>query len=202
MKDLLKFSVFIFLYFSTANSQEVKSISYASQGEKIVLRSDGTFQYTQRAHLLHFSAEGNWQIRQDTILVLDSRPQQSKMLVFPEFKKRMGKKKRFVVRGIDDNHSLHYHLYLITKSNDTIEYKNQFDSSVIEADVQAFYFYNTNGVRSPTYDLNQSRLNYFEVILNANRVFENEYWKYHEDYLVPITRLGEIAKYILPRIDD
>lgn len=138
--------------------------------ESIDLLENGSFFYYSKSEFIKTEIKGNWQLRSDSILVLDSRPQRSKITVL-ESRKR-SKKNTFQIRNTD-NHKIHYNLYLITKNNDTLEFKNQFDRTVVLGEFSSFYVVDTKGQYSPIYKILGSGSNTFDIMIEEKRVFEN-----------------------------
>ena len=87
--------------------------------ESIDLLEDGSFVYYCKSEFLKSEIEGNWQLRNDTILVLDSKPQGVKLLYLSLAKSQ---RNTFQIRSTD-NRMINYHLYLITPTEDTLEFK-------------------------------------------------------------------------------
>jgi hypothetical protein len=59
----------------------------------------------------------------------------------------------------------------------------------------------TKGQYSPTYVIEGSRTNFFDIILEKHRVFENEHWKYYKDFIVPLGINRKYAKYKLTLVE-
>ncbi len=110
--------------------------------ESIDLLEDGRFVYYCKSEFLKSEIEGNWQLRNDTILVLDSNPQRNKIVVFESIKR--GKRNTFQIRSTD-NRIINYHLYLITPTKDTLAFKDQFDKTVVSGNFSSFYVVDTKG---------------------------------------------------------
>lgn len=81
--------------------------------------------------------------------------------------------------------------------NDTLEFKNQFDQTAVLGNFSSFYVVDTQGQYSPTYKILGSRSNIFYIMIEEKRVFENEYWKYYGEYLVPLGIDGKYSNYKL-----
>lgn len=178
------------------SQEDVKTYEYKSEHyyESIDLLKDGTFKYYNKTEFSKNEIDGNWQLRNDSILVLDSRPQRSKIKVF-ETRKRT-RKTTFCIRSMNDT-KLNYSLYLITKKNDTVEYKNQFDKTITLGDFSSFYIVDTKGLYTPKYKIIGTKANYFEIWIEEKRVFENEFWKFYGQYIVPLGLDGKYSNYNL-----
>lgn len=179
---------------NTVDKKDVFTYKAPHYYKSIDLLENGSFVYYSKSEFIKTEIKGNWQLRNDSILVLDSRPQRSKITVL-ESRKR-SKKSTFQIRNMD-NHQIHYNLYLITKDNDTLEFKNQFDKTVVLGEFSSFYVVDTKGQYSPTYKILGSRSNSFDIMIEDKRVFENEYWKYYGKYIVPLGIDGKYSSYKL-----
>lgn len=167
--------------------------------ESIELLKDGTFKYYVKRELSRGEIYGNWQLRNDSILVLDSRPQRSQILVFESYKRPIKnniRKKTVYVRDMS-NYMFIYHLCLITSKKDTIIYKSQFGKTITATDFSSFYLINTTGLHSPIYKIIGQNTNFYAVFFYGDRVFENEYWKFHKQYIIPKGIDGQYSKYKL-----
>lgn len=162
--------------------------------ECIELLENGTFVYYNRSEFIKTEINGNWQLRNDSILVLDSSPQRSKLIVWESRKKN--KMYTFCVRNMN-NQPIHYSLFLISEKGDTIEFKDQFVKTVSNRDFTSFYIVDTKGQHSPDYQKQGSKSNLFTIMMEEKRVFENEYWKYHGGYIVPLGLDGNYSTYKL-----
>jgi hypothetical protein len=193
-----KYSIFFSAFiFTLSFSQNTKSYCYKTRffSEGINLKKNGTFDYNIRINGgVNQEINGNWQIRNDSILVLDSYPQKSKLIVSENLKR--GKKIIFRVRDSDER-MINYNIYIITEKKDTIYYKNQFGKSVIKEKPKSFYLVNTSGLYSPIYIIKGKNTNFFEIRFEHWRVFENEYWKIHGDKIVPLGMNGQYVNYFM-----
>lgn len=162
--------------------------------ESINLSKDGTFSYYQKTEFTKSEIEGNWQLRNDSILVLDSRPQKPKLVVFETYKKN--RKTIFRIRNMKDN-LIHYSIFLISNKGDTIECKEQFDKTIAKGKFSSFYILDTKGLQSPIYETQGTQTNFFDIKFEEQRVFENEYWKYYGHYIIPLGFDNKYANYKL-----
>ncbi len=140
MKQAVKTFLGIFMFPLFIYSQNISNRLYSYKTphyyESIDLLGNGKFIYYNKTEFTKIEIKGNWQLRNDSILVLDSSPQKSKIIVFESHKR--SKKNTFRVRNMN-NHQIHYNLYLITKENDTIEFKEQFDETIMLGRFTSFY---------------------------------------------------------------
>ncbi|WP_261511321.1 hypothetical protein [Chryseobacterium paludis] len=162
--------------------------------ESINLLKNGTFKYYKKTEFLKEEIFGNWQLRNDSILVLDSYPQKSKLNVI----EGLIKKKRTIihVKDFSDN-PFHYYLYSISTQNDTIIYKDQFETTIIKEKPISFYLISSEGLHSPVYKIKGTRSNFFDVKFERQRIFENEQWKFLENSLIPLGLDGKNSNYKL-----
>jgi hypothetical protein len=186
----LLLSIFIF------SQNQVGIYSYKSPHyyESINLLKDGTFKYYKKTEFLQDEIFGNWQLRNDTILVLDSHPQKSKLIVFEGLKKK--KTMTFNVRDTRGN-TFQYYLYLISDKKDTITYNNQFETTTIKEKPTSFYIVSSEGLHSPIYNIKGAKSNFFDIKFERQRIFENEQWKFIENNLIPLGLDGQYSKYKL-----
>lgn len=173
--------------FSLKGNYIYKSPNYY---ESIDLFENGTFIYSQKSEFLKTEITGNWQIRNDSLLVLDSKPQRAKLIVWES--KNKGKRTIFKIRDMDNN-LISYSSYLITYKGDTLVYKDQFKETVSREKITSFYIVDSKGLHSPLYKIQGITSNFFEVHFETHRVFENEYWIYRKQCIVP---LGIDRKYL------
>ncbi|MEJ5056071.1 hypothetical protein [Sphingobacterium sp. MYb382] len=187
MKKKIEIFLALLCYPLFTYSQRMSNNLYAYQAshyyESIDLLDNGSFVYYNKSEFIKTEIEGNWQLRSDSILVLDSWPQRTKIITFESHKR--DKKNIFQIRNTN-NHQIHYNLYLITKDKDTLEFKDQFDKTTVLGSFSSFYIVDTKGQYSPTYKIVGSKSNFFDVMIEEKRVFENEYWKYYGEYIVPL----------------
>jgi hypothetical protein len=188
---LLLLPVFAYSQNTSDSLYSHKSLHYY---ESIILFKNGAFGYYQKTEFTKSEIKGNWQLRNDSVLVLDSRPQKPKIIVFESYKKN--RKTVFRVRNMKNN-SINYSIFLITNKGDTTEYKNQFDKTICEGEFSSFYIFDSKGLKSPTYEIQGARANYFDIRFEEHRVFENEYWKYYGNYIVPLGVDNKYANYKL-----
>ena len=141
---------------SFSQESKLREYSYKSPHyyESINLLKNGTFKYYRKTEFLKEEIFGNWQLRNDSILVLDSNPQKSKLVVNESLKS--GKKIFFHVKD-SQGHLFNYYLYAVYNQKDTIVYKDQFEKTIIKKRPSAFYIISSEGQRSPVYDLKSKK---------------------------------------------
>lgn len=168
-------------------------------GESILLKPDGRFIYKRRHQLAHFEVLGNWQLRNDSI-ILDSYPQHDRLIVYESAKKS----RKSVVHVRDkENHLFTYHLFYQTVDNRDYVMKDQWNQSEIPYKVKSFYVIDVNGMKSPVYLVKGSKSNIFNVLFETNKVFENESWAIDKNKIQPKRDDGENQNYRLtPKVID
>lgn len=194
-----KYNIIIFICLFTIGFSQTNTKVYSYQtrffSESIILNENGRFTYNMQVHMGGKSEiEGNWQLRSDSILVLDSNPQRSKIIIKESFKKN--KKTTFYIRN-SKRDLIDYHLYIINNKQDTIIYRDQFDNSIIKEKPVSFFLVNTLGLHSPTINITNPAANYFDIIFEQKRVFENEYWKIYDNKIIPLGMDGKYSTYQL-----
>ncbi|RXM50635.1 hypothetical protein BOQ64_18010 [Chryseobacterium sp. CH25] len=94
-------------------------------------------------------------MRNDSILVLDSSPQKTRLVVNESLKN--GKKIVFYVKDSQGNF-FNYYLYAVYNQKDTIIYKDQFEKTIVKKRPSAFYIISSEGKRSPVYYLKSKKV--------------------------------------------
>lgn len=197
MKFIL--NIFILVVFSSliTKADYVGTYLYNSLNyhEEISLLNNGKFVYSCRTEFLKTSIEGNYHIYNDS-LFLDSYPQRDKLLVDEQSK---GKKSTIYFDVKDKNgNPIHYNLYLLLENNTIFSIENQWDKTKVkDKKIKGFYLVDKKGLRSPTYSNKGLYSNYFKVIFETNRVFENEIWVFENNKLKPIGMNGVYQDYHL-----
>ncbi|CAN5430223.1 hypothetical protein BH09BAC6_BH09BAC6_22960 [soil metagenome] len=162
--------------------------------ESLLLKSNGEFLYTRNQEFTSEKITGNWQLR-NNMVVLDSRPQRDKLLVYEHYKNRI---KGAIIYVYDkDQELIHYSLTAVNALNDTIRLKYQWRFSKIGFQIKSFYLKNSNGLTSPIYHVQGTHSNEFKVLFETTRVFENESWSLKEDKIIPKNAEGYPEKYFL-----
>lgn len=147
---------------------------------KLHLYDNGTFICHCIWDLGHNILTGNYQIRNDSILVLDSKQQryQGGMLPLKYTKKKEYNKKRTIRVNDPLGRKTECILYVIC-GTDTIDYdigekwtiKRPFDSFFVE-----------RGYRSPIYK-NEPNVTSYKVVFDTTHCFNDEHWIIHDDYI-------------------
>ncbi|MCA6069499.1 hypothetical protein JI747_020255 [Chryseobacterium sp. RG1] len=198
MKKYLSLYFILFTILSFSQDSKLKEYCYKAPRyyECINLLKDGSFKYYRKTEFLKEEIYGNWQVKNDSLLVLDSNPQRSRLIVNEIYKK--GKKITFNVRD-SEQRLINYHLYIIRNKKDTIAYKDQFDKTIVtnKEKGMSFYIVNTAGLHSPEYKFKSNKANYFNVTFEQKRIFENEQWKFKGNKIVPLNLDGKYSNYEL-----
>ncbi|WP_372472526.1 hypothetical protein AB4865_06810 [Capnocytophaga sp. ARDL2] len=186
--DIIRFLIFT-LYFpfilnsQKTNVEDMYSYQTPYYYESISLLKNGQFIYKNNTNFLSLKIEGKWEIKNDSILILNSDIKNDKIKVVESIKK--DKKHIFKVRNTNDYYFV-YEIYLINNKGDTIVMKNQFDKTNIIGNFSSFYIVDTRGLKSPTYKIINENANFFEITIEQKRFFDNEIWKFHHDYIIPL----------------
>ena len=183
VKNIFWILLFPISAYSQNTTNSIYSYKSAYYYESINLSKDGTFYYSQETEFTKNEIKGNWQLRNDSILVLDSRPQKSRLMVFESYRKI--RKTVFRIWNMK-NDLIHYNIFLITNKGDTTVYKEQFDKTVTKGEFTSFYVLDSKGLQVPVYKIQGSRTNFFDIKIEEQRVFENEYWKFYGQYIIPL----------------
>jgi len=151
--------------------------------ESIELGKDFNFKYEYHFHSLSYSLEGDYSIKGDS-LILDSNPQRDKIIV-REYKKGNKNNVRFCVTDKLGT-PINYTLYAINKENDTITLSNQWHKSKLKnKELESFYIIDSKGLKTPLYNIEGEKTNYFEVQMETVRVLDNEVWKIKDNSILP-----------------
>ena len=197
---MLKFFCFLLLlptsllYSQSSSMRDIYSYKTPYYYESIDLFENGTFIYFQKMEFLKVKITGNWQIRDDSLLVLDSKPQKTKLIVWESKKKRKGT--ALYIRDMENN-PINYNLYLISYNGDTLKFKNQFNKTITVEKFVSFYIIDSKGLYSPLYRVRGANSNFFEIHFETHRVFENEHWIFKNQSIVPMGINNKYSNYKL-----
>ena len=185
--QLLFLCVMVFLLSSSLVAQlntdisGIYSFKKESYQENIELRNDGMFFYNVSMEFINLKVSGYWNIQHDSIL-LSSKPFYERMLVWESRKK----KKVYEVFVTDKKRAfISYTIKAILQNGDTLLLSNQWRSTKFDIPIKSFIIVDNKGLTSPEYLVQGSKTNFFEVLFETNRVFENEKWKYEVGKLIP-----------------
>lgn len=184
--------------------QEARTYTYdnSTYGATMSLMENGEFIFTGHWEVGEWKVCGNWQIRNDSILVLNSLPKKTRFMVREEHISRKHKRNHAKFRVLDDSLSISpYILYSISARGDTIRTFVDSGDCTVKNDFESFYIVRYNG-KSPTYKRKNKRNNDYLVLFPGGYIFENEEWKYDKNYLIPLPRLGKNCDYRLKRVTD
>lgn len=166
--------------------------------KSLELFPNGTFIYYFSSEFIKDECKGNWQIR-GRDLILDSSPKKDKIICH-EFRRGRKAYTYFNVKSKNYEGLMFYYLYIIKNSGDTIELKDQFNISKIRVKgIKGFFIINTSGIKSPTYLVQERGMNWFYVLLEDDRVFENEDWRISEMGLLPRNNSGDYEDFLLKK---
>ena len=184
--------------------QETRTYTYdnSTYGATMSLMENGEFIFTGHWEVGEWKVCGNWQIRNDSILVLNSLPKKTRFMVREEHISRKHKRNHAKFRVLDDSLSISpYILNTISIRGDTIRTFVDSGDCTVKNDFESFYIVRYNG-KSPTYKRKNKRNNDYLVLFPGGYIFENERWKYNNDYLTPLDQDGICADYKLTRVND
>ena len=186
MKMIISVLVSFFYSLVTLAQNSIKHGEYVFKGDKyfecLNLEKKGTFSYRIDREMLHIKTYGNWQIRNDS-LILDSNPQKEKLIVW---EKRVKRYRKFKINVLDKNKSpMYYSVFAIMVNGDTLTRREQFDNTVFSKPVKMFTIEDTKGLVSPFYIIQGSSINQCKVFFEHTRTFENERWKIINGNIIP-----------------
>lgn len=162
--------------------------------ERIELREDGTFSYSIREVGTFEEVKGNWQLRNDSILVLDSYPQIQAITIKETSYKGDGT--QINVWRADGRPFVGCNIHLISLDNDTISKIVPKEGYLkLRYKIKSFYMTDLFGYKSKEHKLNCINGKKLDIIYNRKRIFENEYWIIKYDYIIPRGKDGGYAKY-------
>lgn len=182
------------------NSQNINKIAgkyiynIDNFNESIYLKNNGTFIYNVSMPFYKSEIRGNWQIRGEKI-ILDSYPQKEKLIVS---EKRKGTLKKTTFKVVNKKgEPISYKLLLVTNSQDTICFLEQWKKTETYSKIKGFFIQDSKGLKSPYYKIKGTSSNYFEVIFETIRIFENEDWLFTNGKIKPKGLDSKYQKYFL-----
>jgi len=208
-EKIMRRNIFIILlYVLTTNAlcQSVATYSY-----KRTMPADSEKWYSANMCLMEnevfiFSGEwrygacnvsGNWHLRNDSILVLNSIPQKTRFMVREEYITRKHKRNYAKFKVLDDSLcKTSYYLYTISAKGDTTRTWVDGGDCYMKNNFESFYIERYNG-KSPTYKRKSNRNNDYLVLFPGGYIFEGEEWIYNKEYLIPLEKDGKYANYKL-----
>jgi hypothetical protein len=172
--------------------------SYSSRfyNENISLTETGKFSWEVKTEFTKLSSTGSWRISGDS-LILCSNPVAEKLIVKESEEKNSSVTTFYISDKSKD--PINYYLYVITLTNDTTIYENQFQKSISANRVKAFFLVDSKGLYSPVYYLKSSSTNRLDVLFETKRMFENERWIIKNLFIIPRGADGTIQKYKLEK---
>jgi len=167
--------------------------------EKIKLLSNNKFIYSKSEEFYNFTVNGNFNIYNDT-LTLDSYPQKDKIIVLESFE---GNKKKSVFKVQNKrNESIVFHLTIFFQNDSSAIFHSEFDKTIVSSrKIKSFFIETTMGIKSPCYLIKGKNVNYFEIMIETSRVFENEKWLIKDKKIQPLGINGKIQNYYLEKND-
>ncbi len=199
LKTILIFGLVAISFKALSQNNEIAGeYFYSAQFyyESISLSPNGQFKWKVNTEFLKLEANGNWQLRSDS-LILDSSPQKDKMLVWES---RPNDSKQTMIYVTDKMKApINYTLYAITSAGDTVVYRDQFKKTTLNFKIKGFYLVDSKSLHSPTYYLTGKSTNRLDILFETKRLFENESWAIVNGFIIPRGTDGTIQKYKLTK---
>lgn len=165
--------------------------------EDIELKENNKFIYNVKFNFSQYQVSGNYHILNDS-LILNSSPQKDRILVF-EFKRGTMQNSTFEVKSKSGAY-FSYSIHIILRNGEEIEIKDQWEKSKFkDLKIREFYIVDKNGLKSPTYIIKGTMTNYFEILFETSRVFENESWVIKDGKIIPRNFQGQLQEYYLKK---
>lgn len=141
---------------------------------KMTLYSDGTFRYSMRGDLSRYEYTGNYQIRNDTLLVLDSKRQcyQGGILSL-KIKKKDAKRRKRTIYSCNPLGLVNRCQLFIINGTDTIDC-GWNDKWTIRQPFDSF-FIDWVGNRSPIYE-NSKNVTSYKIVFENDVCFNDAHW--------------------------
>lgn len=165
--------------------------------EDLELKENNQFIYNVDFNFSQYQVKGNYHILNDS-LILNSLPQKDRILVFESNKGNL----RNLVFEIKTKKGKYftYDLHLMLDSGEEITIKDQWEKSKIKnLKIKSFYIVDKNRLKSPTYVIVGKTTNYFEILFETSRVFENESWGIKDNKIIPRNFDGHFQNYYLEK---
>ncbi|AWG24861.1 hypothetical protein [Flavobacterium kingsejongi] len=195
---ILYFILPIFFIASVQFELTGKYIYRASHfSEDIELKENNKFIYNVKFNFSQYQVSGNYHIIDDS-LILNSSPQKDRILVF-ESKRGTIKNSTFEVKSKSGAY-FSYSIHIISRNGEEVEVKDQWEKSKFKKlKIKEFYIVDKNGLKSPTYIIRGTNTNYFEILFETSRVFDNESWVIKDGKIIPRNFQGELQEYYLEK---
>ena len=192
-------TIFLFIVLTSKFESEKYTYNVSHFSESLELFENNRFEYYAKIHMMgKMEIEGSYHIINDT-LYLNSIPQHDKLIAKEDFNKKRKKSNQFNVRA-KDNSLLTYHLYVELENGKQLVFRDQFEKTIFQREkIKSFYIIDTKGLKSPKYQIIGLNTNFFIVMFETKRVFENESWHLKGDYIRPKGLDGTFQKYTLNR---
>lgn len=175
------------------HNHQVSSIYY----ESMELKSDGTFEYCISFPGYKDALTGNWQVRYDSILVLDSKRQRCPTLVTKKKhrnKSNHAKISVFSPSGMENGCCIY-----VVNNNDTTEYYHNYSSVRIKAPFDYFflrdYIIQSHNIKYEPY------VKSYRIVFQQSLVFNDEHWIIKDGYIKTKGSSGIFNSYLLRRLE-
>ena len=195
--------IFINLY---SQNEVVGTFSYINEESEeiiITLNQNYTFWYCKGCSIKRSVGDctGYWNIKEDSILVLNS-DNSSRIIVFEDNNKKNKKNSTIIVFPSNFPNETHiiYNMYIVTEEGDTLSLYNQVEKIIIRKKIKSFWIEDVETkLKSHSYRV-QSDANIFNVFFDKGRVFDNEEWLIVNNEKLRARGLnGELQDYYLDR---
>ena len=165
--------------------------------ESIEIKENQKFIYQANFNFSQYEVHGYYHIL-DGKLILNSHPQKDRLLVIEANK---GKSQNITFEIKTKQQKLFYYdLHLILNNNQEIVVKEQWEKSKFKKlKIKGFYIIDKNGLKSPKYMIIGPKSNYFQILFETSRVFENERWLIKNNSIIPCGFDGELQNYFLKK---
>lgn len=195
---LYTFTVIIFCLAIGDENQLGKYLYTANRFyESIELKENNKFIYYSKQEFISYEIKGNYSLNGDS-LTLDSSPQKDRIIVKESNK---GKQSIITILVTDKfDNAIHYDIHFILTDNSEVSLKEQWQKSKIKnKKIKAFYITDTKGLKSPIYYKQGKFSNFFKVLFEPSRIFENERWYIKNNKIKPKGLNGEFQNYFLAK---
>lgn len=165
--------------------------------EDIELCQDNKFMYNVNFNFSQYQVKGNYHILNDS-LILNSYPQKERIIVFETNK---GKMQNVTFEVLTKNNQyFNYNIILILNNDEEIHIVNQWKKTKLKKiDIKGFYIVDKNGLKSPKYIIIGKFTNYYKILFESSRVFENESWGITKNKITPRGFNGKLQNYCLEK---
>jgi len=161
--------------------------------EFIELKNEGVFDYEISVPGHKYTLTGNWQIRNDSVLVLDSKTQRFPTLVTKRTHKK--KTKRVKISVFSPSGAINGCAIYVVQNNDTTEYYHNYAPVKIKTPFDYFFL---NDVIVQSHNINYDRnVKSYRIVFQQSLVFNDEHWVMCDGYIKSKDSSGKYKSYFL-----